>query len=476
MTMMTGFRKQALVALARRYAAVCRAAWAERTREFVSPSMPHELAFLPGHLELLETPAHPAARWLIRSMGVLFAVALAIVVFGRLDIVAVAKGKLVPDANVKIIQPAITGVVRKIAVKDGQRVTAGQVLMELDTTQAAADAQKAGASRVDAALAAARARALLGAQLAERGPTVEPVDGAPVDRQQEAQRFAEGIWREYIDKLNSARAELVKRQAERDSTRAQIAKLAATAPLARENANHYRELAAGKFVAQSDFYDKEQAAISQEQELAAQRSHEHELEAGIAEQRSEIEVIASEFRHQRLDELERATQQLTQNRNDETKAKTREALLVLTAPVAGTVQQLTAHTLGGVVTTAQAVMEIVPDDTLEVDATVENKDVGFLRVGQRAAVKIEAFPYTRYGMLEGTVIDLSNDAVQDKKLGLAFNVRIRLASNHMKIDGRWITLTPGMAVTAEIKTGKRSVAQYFLGPLVEGVQESMRER
>jgi hemolysin D len=476
MTMMTGFRTQAVAALARRYAAVFRAAWAERTREFISPPMPHELAFLPGHLELLETPVHPAARWLIRSMSVLFMLALAIVVFGRLDIVAVAKGKLVPAANVKIIQPAITGVVRKIAVKDGQRVTAGQVLMELDTTQAAADAQKAGASRLDAALAVARARALLSAQQAERGSTVEPVDGAPADRQQEAQRFAEGIWREYIDKLSSARAELAKRQAERDSTRAQIAKLAATAPLARENANHYRELAAGKFVAQSDFFDKEQAAISQEHELAAQRSHEHELDAGIAEQRSEIEVINSEFRRERLDELERATQQLTQNRNDETKARTREALLVLTAPVAGTVQQLAAHTLGGVVTTAQAVMEIVPDDTLEVDATVENRDVGFLRVGQRAAVKIEAFPYTRYGMLEGKVIDLSNDAVQDKKLGLAFSVRIRLPSNHMKIDDRWITLTPGMAVTAEIKTGKRSVAQYFLGPLVEGVQESMRER
>ncbi|EEF26461.1 Hemolysin secretion protein D, chromosomal, putative, partial [Ricinus communis] len=305
---------------------------------------------------------------------------------------------------------------------------------------------------------------------------VEAVDGAFTKRQQEAQRFAEGVWREYRDKLASARAELAKRQAELDSTRAEITKLAATAPLARENANHYRELAAGKYVAQSDFYDKEQAAITQEQELAAQRSHARELAAGIAEQRSDIEGTVSQFRRQQLDELEKATQQFTQNRSDETKARTREALLVLTAPVSGTVQQLAVHTLGGVVTTAQAVMEIVPDDTLEVEATVENRDVGFLGVGQRAAVKVEAFPYTRYGMLEGTVVELSNDAVQDRKLGLAFTVRVRLASNRMKIDHRWITLTPGMAVSAEIRTGKRSVAQYFLGPLVESAQESMRER
>jgi hemolysin D len=473
---MARFRIQAFVALARQYADVFSTAWAERAPRPKSPSLPHEVAFLPGHLELLETPAHPAAHWLIRMIGALAVLVFAVIVFGRLDIVAVAKGKLVPDASVKIIQPAITGVVRKIAVKDGQRVLTGQVLMELDTTQAAADAQKAGASRLDAELGGARARALLAAQQMDRSPKVERVDGASADRQQEAQRFAEGGWREYRDKLNSARAELEKRRAELDSTRAQITKLATTAPLARENANHYRELAAGKFVAQSDFYDKEQAAITQEQDLAAQRSHAHELEASIAEQRSDIEALTSQFRRQELDDLEKATQQLTQNRNDETKAKTREALLVLCAPVTGTVQQLVVHTLGGVVTTAQAVMEIVPDDTLEVEATVENKDVGFLTVGQRAAVKVEAFPYTRYGMLEGTVVDLSNDAVQDKKLGLAFKVRIRLASNRMKIDNRWITLTPGMAVTAEIKTGKRSVAQYFLGPLVESVQESMRER
>lgn len=402
--------------------------------------------------------------------------AFAVVVFGKLDIVAVAKGKLVPNAEVKIIQPAMTGVVRKIEVDDGQRVVSGQVLMKLDTTQASADREKASAARIDAALAAARARALLTAQQAAREPLVESVEGAPPERAQEAQRFAEGIYREYSDKVASARAELAKRGAELDGTRAEIAKLAATAPLARENANHYRDLLVGKYVAQSDYYDKEQAAITQEHELDAQRSHARELSAGISEQRAELESATSQFRRQQLDELEKATQQLVQSQNDETKARTRQALLILSAPVSGTVQQLAVHTVGGVVTTAQSVMEIVPDDALEVEATIENKDVGFVSVGQRVAVKVEAFPYTRYGMLEGTVVDLSNDAVQDRKLGLAFRARIKLVSNRMKIDNRWITLTPGMVVTAEIRTGRQSVAQYFLGPLIEGAQESMRER
>ena len=127
-------------------------------------------------------------------------------------------------------------------------------------------------------------------------------------------------------------------------------------------------------------------------------------------------------------------------------------------------------------TTAQSLMEIVPDDTLEAELAVENKDVGFLSVGQRAAVKIEAFPYTRYGMLEGEVSELSNDAVQDKKQGLVFTAHVRLKSNRMWIDKRWIALTPGMVVTAEIKTGKQTVAQYLLGPLIGGIQESLHER
>jgi hemolysin D len=146
--------------------------------------------------------------------------------------------------------------------------------------------------------------------------------------------------------------------------------------------------------------------------------------------------------------------------------------------VSGTVQQLSVHTLGGVVTTAQSLMEIVPDDALEVEAKLENKDVGFVQVGQRAAVKIEAFPYTRYGYLDGTVTSVSNDAVQDRnrKNGASFPIRIRLKTNRIRVDNRWITLTPGMAVTADIRTGKRSVIGYFLDPLMQTTQESMRER
>ena len=248
------------------------------------------------------------------------------------------------------------------------------------------------------------------------------------------------------------------------STRHQVEKLRATAPLARQQADDYRGLVDHKYVAKTEYLDKEQSALQQEHELDVQSSHAQEMEAAISGQRSVLASISSQFRREQLDALDKAKQQLSQNRDDETKANTREGLMSLKAPVAGTVQQLTVHTLGGVVTTAQTLMEVVPDDSMEVEASIENKDIGFVHAGQEAIVKVEAFPYTRYGFLLGTVRSVSNNAIQDKKGGLSFVAHIRLPTNHMRVEQQWINLTPGMAVTAEVKTGTRSVARYFLDP------------
>jgi hemolysin D len=462
--------------LFRHYGAVLAASWSQRAQLQGTARLSHELAFLPASLELAETPVHPAPRWAMVGIGVLAIVVALIGFFGKLDIVAVAKGKLVPTARVKVVQPAVTGVVRRILVQDGQRVAAGELLMELDPTQAAADSSKAHSSRVSAALAGARATALLDAQQRGRMPTVARVEGASDDDQQATQRFAEGLAREYADKLSTAQAELAQREAELQSTRHQIEKLQATAPLARRQADDYKALVDRKYVANTDYLDKEQAALQQEHELAAQASHAHQLEAAMAGQRATVAGISSQFRREQLAALDHATQQLAQDRDDETKAQTRQGLMTLRAPVGGTIQQLSVHTLGGVVTTAQSLMEIVPDDATELEVTFENKDVGFVHAGQDAVVKIDAFPYTRYGYLKGKLKSVSNDAVQDKKLGLSFVGHVQLPTGRMLINGQWVNLTPGMSATAEVNTGKRSVAAYFLDPLVQTGQESLRER
>ncbi|QDQ83742.1 HlyD family type I secretion periplasmic adaptor subunit [Paraburkholderia megapolitana] len=467
---------QATADLLRRYAQVFRSAWSIREALDSPRRTGDELDFLPSSLELVEKPPHPAPRWTLRILVALSVAILAVAIFGHLDIVATAKGKVLPSDRVKVIQPAITGVARRILVHDGQRVQAGQLLLELDTTQAAADSDRARKDRVDAELAISGARAALDAQTSNTVPKLAPVPDASPEAQRQAQALVESQVRELADKVASASGELQKRIAEKMTAEAEIAKLVATAPLARQEADDYRKLSVGDYVSKHDYLDKEQTALTSEHELIAQRSHANELAAAIVEQRADIATTIATFRKDQLDTLTKAQQELQHSSDDETKATTRQGLLSLTAPVTGTVQQLSVHTLGGVVTTAQTLMEIVPDDALEVEASIENKDVGFVEAGQEASVKVDAFPYTQYGFLKGRVIAVANDAVPDKKTGLVFTARIRLPGNTLNIHGKPVAITPGMQVTADIRTGKRSVAQYFLSPLVENVQESMRER
>jgi hemolysin D len=356
------------------------------------------------------------------------------------------------------------------------RVQAGQLLMELDPTQAQADTSKALSARLDAQLTVARAQALLLAQRSGHPPAVAPVLDAPPERQRQAQDYADGLYSEYRAKISSLEAERAKREAELATTLAQISKLRQTAPLARQQADDYKALSSGNFVARSDYLDKEQNAISQAQDLAAQVSRSHELQAAIDEQKSDILATQAAFRRQQLDDLGKAQEVLSQASNDQTKAEVRQALMKLVAPVSGTIQQLSVHTVGGVVTTAERLLEIVPDDSLEVEARLENKDIGFVRAGQPAVVKIDAFPYTRFGFLRGTVEDVSNDAVSDRRDGLYFVVRIKLPTRHFRVEQKWVNLTPGMAVRAEIETGRRTVAEYFLSPLITTAGQSLRER
>jgi hemolysin D len=239
-------RLSALAELFKRYGAVLNAAWRARHELDTEPRLAHELAFLPAHLELVETPVHPAPKWAIRALLAFAGLALLWSIFGKLDIVATAKGKLVPNARVKIVQPLDTGIVRRILVQDGQRVKAGQSLIELDVTQAQADVAKTRAARVDAQLTIARTTAVLAAEKDNTFPKMAPIPDAPVERYAEVQRFANGQFSEYRQKIDEMNAELAKRMAELDTARRQVDKLSQTAPLARERARGKQEIRFGK--------------------------------------------------------------------------------------------------------------------------------------------------------------------------------------------------------------------------------------
>jgi len=470
-------KRHAIADLFGRYAKVFRQAWSQR-REMNAPVLhAHEAQFLPAALALRDTPVHPAPRitlWLIMAFAL---IALLWAIFGRIDVVATAVGKIIPNDRTKVIQPMETAVVKAIHVRDGQNVKLGQVLIELDATSTTADSGRLRNEALTARLEAGRAEAMLAALASGKSRQMESLGGADTARMRAEQSQLLGQHQEYQARQRQLQAEITRRQAELHTTQEQVAKLEQTAPIARRRAEDYRQLVKENFISQHGYLEREQARIEQEQDLATSRARLTEIRAALVEVQRQQATLAAETRRQLLDQLNLAAQKAVSLEQELVKADQRGRLMRLTAPVAGTVQQLAVHTVGGVVTPAQPLMVIVPrDNVLEVEAMLPNKDIGFVNPGQEAEVKVETFPFTKYGTLHGTITQVSSDAIQDEKLGLIYSTRVKLVRDTLRVGNKWVRLTPGMAVTVEVKTGKRRVIEYFLSPLMQVSSESLRER
>ena len=477
MTHALTLRLQATLDLLKRYATIFSHVWKIR-KDLDSPQrLAHEAQFLPAALELQETPVSPAPRivaWLLMAFAL---IAVLWAIFGQIDVVATAQGKIVPNEVSKLIQPIETATVKAIHVVDGQAVKAGQVLVELDATMAQADSTRTANDLTTATLQAARARGLLAALATGKAPRIEPLAHIGVERLTQEQRILDGQYGEYVARVTRIDAEIAKREAERRSTEAIVRKLEQTAPIARQRAQDFKDLVAKNFISKHGYLEKEQVRIEQEADLETQRSRLKELAAAIDEAKGQRNSAVAETRRLALDTLNEAEQKAHGFGQELVKTENRGRLMTLTAPVDGTVQQLAVRTVGGVVTPAQALMVIVPkDDALEVEAFLENKDIGFVNAGQIAEVKIETFPFTKYGTIPASLTHVSHDAIVDEKRGLIYSTRARLQRATVQVEDKTVNLSAGMAVTVEIKTGKRRVIEYFLSPLLQYGNESLRER
>ena len=460
-----------------RYSQAFQAAWSIRDALDPPKRNTDELAFLPAHLELIETPVSASLRWTMRIIIGLFCVALLWSLLGKLDIVAVAPGRTVVSSRTKVLQPMETAVVRRILVRDGQSVKAGDLLIELDATSAAAEFEQANETLTSARLAEARFAAIENALRTGVLAPIKVAETVPQHRLEATQQLASSEFNQYQAKQQSLQATIAVRRAEAHTVQSQIAPLEESVRIVRERTANLASLLANKYISRHDYLTREQERVDMERALTAQQARLQETLSAIDAANDELRVLTAETRQRTLDGLRQAREQIHQFTAEVSKTQQRSQLMQLRAPVDGTVQQLAIHTIGGVVTPAQELLAIVPsDELLEVEATVLNKDIGFVRAGQRATVKIESFPYTRYGYLEGVVESVSHDAAQDENLGLVFQARVRLSKASLPIDGVTVALTPGMALSVEIKTGTRRVIDYVLSPLRQHQTESMRER
>ncbi|MGQ4582875.1 HlyD family type I secretion periplasmic adaptor subunit [Lysobacter sp. F60174L2] len=460
-----------------RYTAIFKSAWAVREQLEPPRRSRDELAFLPAHLELTDTPVSPAPRWAMRIIIAFFCVALLWACFGKLDIVAVAPGKTVVSSRTKVIQPIETAVVRRILVRNGDAVKKGQLLIELDATATGAESKQAEEALINAQLAATRLAALAEAIDSGNLPAMSPNEALPDARLANERQLAISQFEAFQAKHEGLSAAIAQRRAELHTVKAMIGPLEENARIAKTRAEDYAELVKDKYVGRHDYLLREQERIAAERDVAAQRNRLQEVRSALSASQEELQVLVTDIRQQTLDGLREAREQIRQLTPEVAKTASRDRLMELRAPVDGTVQQMAVHTVGGVVTPAQALLAVVPsEESLEIEAAVLNKDIGFVRPGQAVTVKIESFPYTRYGYLTGIVTSVSHDAAQDESLGLVFPARISLDDATLTIDGVQIQLTSGMSLSAEIKTGKRRLITYLLSPLQRNAEESLRER
>lgn len=465
--------------LLQRYRHAWRQSWKTR-REMDAPRrLAHVVQFLPAALELQEKPTHPAPRVFMWAIMGFAAIALIWACLGKIDVVATASGKVIPSGKSKVIQSSETAVVKAIHVHDGQEVKAGQLLLELDATSAEADVGRVQSDLLAARVDSARAGAMLEAIDRQRAPRplATQLKGADPQHVLAAERWLQGQYQEYRSSLDTTEAEIGQRQADIQSARAQVAGLQKSLPIATKLANDYQHLLDKQYIARHAFLEKEQARLDIERQLSVQQASLMQSSAAKLEAEKRRAAVVAQTRRAMLDLQQQGEQKMASLQQDLAKAQYQDDLTTLEAPVDGTVQQLMVHTVGGVVTPAQPLLTLVPKDhPVEVEAMLENKDIGFVHAGQAVTVKVETFNFTKYGSLNGEVVSVSSDAIEDEKRGLIYSTKVRLESNTLYIDGHSVNLAPGMAITAEIKTDHRKIIEYFLSLLEKHLKESIGER
>lgn len=443
---------------------------------------PEALDFAPGLLSIQESPPARLPRAVMYTVAVLFVILLFWAIFGKLDIIASAEGRLVPETYIKIVQPADAGIVQEILVREGEQVQQGQVLMRMDTQLARADAKTIAN---DLALRSLQLRRI-DAELTDTPLTRRPGDPDDLFRQVESQY--RGHRQSYADVREQAQEALKRAQREYDSATEVLTKLQQITPILKQQADSYADMGRDGYVSQMTVQDRQRDYLEKSQDLRAQQSTVASLEAAVNQARKQLDQIASKYRSDLQNERVEAGGQHRKLEQDWLKQEHKTGLLELKAPQSGVVKDIATHTIGTVVSPGTVLLTIVPEhEPLVAEIMIRNEDVGFVYPHQHVKVKLAAYPFDEYGMLDGEVTRIQADSDSDAQARdstndrqapptLSYKAIVALNSQILEAEGKQLKLVPGMQVVAEINQGSRTVMKYLLSPVRKTLDESGRER
>lgn len=435
-----------------------------------------QVDFFPAALEIQEKPPSPVGRWLLFLLLALFTISTAWAFTGEVDIVVTAPGRVIPVGKVKEVQAPETATVSKIHVYDGDTVSRGDLLISFATVYAAADQHNA-AEQMQQAQTELGWRFLFDKWLSGQSNEGAAAGGTAAPREAAASPLLIEAKNEASASLESISRDILAIRAEQQGMAAEVTRAVASLDVLAQRVSAHEALLEKGFGARVRYLELLQQHTDLENSVPVLQFRVENLKETEHALAARYQSTLSAITKNNLMAIRALQGDVSKLERELEKTRHRRTQLTVRAPADGTIEELAVHTVGGVVTSGQNLMKLVPNHgAVEIEALIHNKDIGFLSQGQKAAIKVDTFNFTKYGLIDANVLDISNDATQDEKMGWVYKARLKLARDYIDIGERRVFLHPGMSVSAEVKTGKRRLIEFFLSPLLRYKQESVRER
>ena len=423
--------------------------------------------FLPAALEVRESAAHPASHVTAGTITALLVLLCVWAYWGEIDIVARAEGKIIPWGQVRPVQSAEAGVVSEILVNEGDAIEKGAPLLRLSPKLINTELERSRIEIERLQQLESREQKLLDyINLNEQGDLIPTGSDNQLER-------SFGAYQQRVLQMQRLIAERVAAQ---ESAAQTLARLTALEPIIQEKLDALEKLQARKHASRIDYLEQRERLIDLQHQRRGSALQQLQLKAEIEARESELAAYIDEVRAEKYAAIEQYRSAIANQEQFRIQLLQRRSKLEIRAPTGGRVKDLKVFSTHAVISASEELMTIVPqDEQLEVEAWLANRDIGYVEPGDQTEIKLETFPFTKYGVLHGEVLDLSADATQTET-GLIYKARIALNSREIEVDNRIVALMPGMGVTAEIRTGKRRVIDYVFDPLMRYRNESLRER
>ena len=441
--------------------------------KFLIRSDSEDKEFLPPAVEILETPPSPMGRMLVWAVLGLFVLVLLWSFIGEIDEVVVARGKVIPVGYTKVLQSEDKGIVKRILVQEGQKVKKGELLMELDRTMSESDlnALKKEISYYDINIRRILAELADKPFMSETGTGFDPRDMAQQMSLYQSRQSEKRAKMEFYD------AQIRQKEDSVRVAESSLEKYRQLLSIAREREQNLQEIVEQGAISKYTYLEYKGKRIELEQNVSMNISELSAARAEASAARQQKAQYLAEWNRQLQEELINCRKQYNTLKESERKAELKNKLIEIKSPVDGAVHKLDIHTVGAVVQEAQGLMQVVPEGTpMEVEAWMENKDIGFVNPGMPVEIKIDTFNFQKFGTLKGKVREISPDAIEDKDRGPLYRVMVSMDEEKLHMDNRDLQVYPGMSVSAEIKTRKKRIIDFFLEPFQTYKNEALRER